>query len=103
MLLSFHWNAELCGPDWAVLMAVNSAKLLRMLGNDELDEVRYDGDGNATRHPLGPDDEEKLLKLLRDHSFPVRLDYSAQPTQQLRARCVSALNNAAAHRPLPRR
>ena len=75
MLLSFHWNAELCGPDWAVLMAVNSAKLLRMLGNDELDEVRYGHNGSATRHALGPNDEERLLKLLK-HSFPVRLDYS---------------------------
>ena len=71
------------------LMAVNSAKLLEMLHAEELDEVRYGSGGNATRHPLGPDDEEKLLKLLRDHSFPVRLDYSAQPALS----CVPDVNN----------
>ena len=68
-------------------MPVKSAMLLKMLKEEQLDEVRYDRDGNATRRALGPDDEEKLLKLLRDHSFPVRLDYSEQ---QLFVRCLFA-------------
>ena len=90
MLLSFHWNALSCvALTGRPLMAVNSAKLLEMLHAEELDEVRYGSGGNATRHPLGPDDEEKLLKLLRDHSFPVRLDYSAQPALS----CVPDVNN----------
>ena len=88
------------------LIAVNSAELMRMLKASELDEVRYGSNGSATRHALGPNDEERLLELLR-HSFLVRLDYSEQQLlvcpMLVCPMCVVSQQFRCARRPLPRR
>ena len=106
MLLSSMKDFELCGPEWSALIAVNSAELMRMLKASELDEVRYGPNDSATRHALGPNDEERLLELLR-HSFPVRLDYSEQQLlvcpMLICPRCVVSQQFRCARRPLPRR